>query len=188
MASVGALASVLLAACTSNPTNTGNTATTPQKGGTLTLALSAGWDVLDPAATAFTFSRQIMQFIYDPLLARDPKTSQIVPGVAQSFNVSPDGTTITLKIRPGVKFHDGTSCDAAAVAYSLNRIQDPPLKSPMAAPLSRPVSSITATDSSTVFIVLKKPFSPFPDSLTQVSLAPVSAAARSKYGKDSGSH
>jgi peptide/nickel transport system substrate-binding protein len=188
MASVGALASVLLAACTSNPANTGNTATTPQKGGTLTLALSAGWDVLDPAATAFTFSRQIMQFIYDPLLARDPKTSQIVPGLAQSFNVSPDGSTITLKIRPNVKFHDGSACDAAAVAYSLNRIQDPALKSPMAAQISGPVSSITATDSSTVNIVLKKPFAPFLDSLTQVSLAPVSSAAVTKYGKDFGSH
>jgi peptide/nickel transport system substrate-binding protein len=188
VASLLSLASVLLVGCVSNPTHPASTATTAQKGGTITLALSAGWDVLDPAATAFTFSRQIMQFIYDPLLARDPKTSQIVPGLAQSFNVSADGNTITLKIRPNVKFHDGTVCDAAAVAYSLNRIQDPALKSPMAATISGPVSSITASDASTVVIVLKKPFAPFLDSLTQVSLAPVSSAAVSKYGKDFGTH
>ena len=169
-------------------TTSNTTATTPVKGGTITLALSAGWDVLDPAATAFTFSRQIMQFIYDPLLARDPKTSKIVPGLAQSYNVSSDGTTITLKIRGNVKFHDGTVCDADAVAFSLNRIQDPALKSPMAATISGPVQSIKATDSSTVVITLRKPFAPFLDSLTQVSLAPVSPTAVQKYGKDYGSH
>lgn len=129
-----------------------------------------------------------MEFIYDPLLVRDPKTSQIVPGLAQSFNVSTDGTTITLKIRPNVKFHDGTPCDANAVAFSLKRIQDPALKSPMAATISGPVQSINATNTSTVVIVLKKPFAPFLDSLTQVSLAPVSPAAVGKYGKDFGAH
>jgi len=188
MRTLGLLCCALLAACGSSQTTSNTTATTPVKGGTITLALSAGWDVLDPAATAFTFSRQIMQFIYDPLLARDPKTSKIVPGLAQSYNVSSDGTTITLKIRGNVKFHDGTVCDADAVAFSLNRIQDPALKSPMAATISGPVQSIKATDSSTVVITLKKPFAPFLDSLTQVSLAPVSPTAVQKYGKDYGSH
>ncbi len=181
--------SLLLAGCGgSQSSGTTNKSATPVKGGTLTLALSAGWDVLDPAATAFTFSRQIMEFIYDPLLARDPKTSKIVPGLAQSFDVSSDGTTITLKIRPNVKFQDGTVCDANAVAFSLNRIQDPALKSPMAATISGPVQSIKATDASTVVITLKKPFAPFLDSLTQISLAPVSPAAVQKYGKDFGAH
>ncbi len=181
--------SLLLAGCSASQTsNTSNKSATPARGGTLTLALSAGWDVLDPAATAFTFSRQIMEFIYDPLLARDPRTSKIVPGLAQSFDVSSDGTAITLKIRPNVKFQDGTVCDANAVAYSLNRIQDPALKSPMAATISGPVQSIKATDSSTVVITLKKPFAPFLDSLTQISLAPVSQAAVQKYGKDFGAH
>ena len=181
--------SLLLAGCSaSQSSSTSNKSATPVKGGTLTLALSAGWDVLDPAATAFTFSRQIMEFIYDPLLARDSKTSKIVPGLAQSFDVSSDGTTITLKIRPNVKFQDGTVCDANAVAFSLTRIQDPALKSPMAATISGPVQSIKATDSSTVVITLKKPFAPFLDSLTQISLAPVSPAAVQKYGKDFGAH
>lgn len=188
MRSLGLLCCALVAACSGSQSTTNTTASTPVKGGTITLALSAGWDVLDPAATAFTFSRQIMQFIYDPLLARDPKTSKIVPGLAQSFNVSSDGTTITLKIRGNVKFQDGTVCDADAVAFSLNRIQDPALKSPMAATISGPVQSIKAADSSTVVIALKKPFVPFLDSLTQVSLAPVSPTAVQKYGKDFGSH
>ncbi len=186
---LAAIFSVLLAACSSAPgSNAKNTSSTPVKGGTLTLALNAGWDVLDPAATAFTFSRQIMQFIYDPLLARDPKTAKIVPGLAQSFDISSDGTVITLKMRPNIKFQDGTVCDAAAVTYSLNRIQDPALKSPMAAAIAGPVQSIRASDPSTVVITLKRPYAPFLDSLTQVSLAPVSQAAVQKYGKDFGSH
>jgi peptide/nickel transport system substrate-binding protein len=92
-----------------------NDAASPKPGGTLTLALSAGWDVLDPAATAFTFARQIMQFIYDPLLRRDPKTGRIVPGLAQSFKVSNDEKNVILHQRRGVTFQDGTPFNKHAV-------------------------------------------------------------------------
>src|SRR5438045_8739471 len=55
-------------------------AASPKPGGTLTLALSAGWDVLDPAATAFTFARQPIQCIYDPPLPPHRKTGRLGPG------------------------------------------------------------------------------------------------------------
>jgi peptide/nickel transport system substrate-binding protein len=160
----------------------------PKPGGTLTLALSAGWDVLDPAATAFTFARQIMQFIYDPLLRRDPKTGRIVPGLAQSYKVSKDEKTVILRLRQGVKFHDGTPFDAHAVIFSLNRILNPKLKSPWAASITGPVSRFKSVGKYTVIIRLKAPFAPFLDSLTQVALAPVSPAAVAKYGTSFGAH
>src|SRR6266849_4666511 len=83
------------------------TTTSAKFGGTLTLALNAGWDVLDPAATSFTFARQIMQFIYDPLLRRNPKTGDIVPGIAESYKFWNGNKTLTIQIRKGVKFQDG---------------------------------------------------------------------------------
>jgi peptide/nickel transport system substrate-binding protein len=160
----------------------------PKPGGTMTFALNAGWDTLDPAATAFTFSRQIMQFIYDPLLRHDPDSGEIVPGLAQSYDVSAGGREITLKLRPGVKFHDGTPCDADAVVFSLERIKDPELKSPWAATLLGPVKSVAAEGTDTVVIRLNKPYAPFLDALTQVNLAPVSPAAVKKEGEDFGAH
>jgi peptide/nickel transport system substrate-binding protein len=103
---------------------------TPKDGGSLTFALNAGWDTLDPAVSAFTFARQIMLFMFDPLLRHDPQTGKIVPGLAKSYDVSADGNTVTLQLQHGVKFQDGTACDAAAVVSSLKRITDPSLKSP----------------------------------------------------------
>jgi peptide/nickel transport system substrate-binding protein len=164
--------------------------TTPnvRSGGTLTLALSAGWDVLDPAATAFTFARQIMQFIYDPLLRRDPRTGRIVPGLAQSYSVSKDQKTVTLRLRRGVRFHDGTPLNAGAVIFSFRRIIDPRTRSPWAASITGPVFRFRSAGSHTVIIRLRAPFAPFLDALTQIALAPVSPAAVARFGTAFGAH
>ena len=160
----------------------------PRSGGTLVLALNAGWDTLDPATTAFTFSRQMMQFIYEPLLTRDPTTGKILPALAQSWKISADKKTVTLKLRRGVLFHDGTPLNAKAVVFSWNRIIDPKTKSPYASTLTGPIRRIRALNNLTIRIVLKAPFAPLLDSLTQVSLAPVSPTAVAKWGKDFGAH
>ncbi|HWK29555.1 MAG TPA: ABC transporter substrate-binding protein [Solirubrobacter sp.] len=160
---------------------------TPKDGGSLTFALNAGWDTLDPAVSAFTFARQIMLFMFDPLLRHDPKTGKIVPGLAKSYDVSADGKTITLELPPGVKFHDGTDCDADAVVASLERVTDPDLKSPWASLLA-PVDRISADGATTIKITLKGPSAPFLDALTQVNLAPVSPTAVKQEGKDFGAH
>jgi len=164
------------------------TTSNAQAGGTLTLVLSAGWDVLDPATTAFTFARQIMQFIYDPLLRRDPKTGNIVPGLAQSYSVSKDQKTVTLRLRRGVTFHDGTPLNARAVIFSFNRILSPKTRSPWAASITGPVFRFRSVGSHTVIIRLKAPFAPFLDSLTQVALAPVSPAGVARWGTAFGAH
>jgi peptide/nickel transport system substrate-binding protein len=128
-----------------------------------------------------------MLFMFDPLLRHDPQSGKIVPGLAKSYEVSGDGKTVTLELPAGVKFHDGTACDAAAVVSSLERVTDPDLKSPWASLLA-PVDSIKADGATTVTITLKTPSAPFLDALTQVNLAPVSPAAVEKEGKDFGAH
>ncbi len=163
-------------------------ADTPQRGGRVVVALTAGWDQLDPAATAFTFAREVMGNIYDPLLIKDPTTGETKPALATQWSFSPDGRTILLKLRQGVKFHDGTPLTAEAVAFSINRIKDPALRSPMAATILGPVEGVSALDPFTVQISMRSPFAPFLDSLTEISLAPVSPAAVQKYGKDFGQH
>lgn len=158
----------------------------PQPGGRVTFAFSSDWGVLDPAATAVTFARNIMQFIYDPLLRKNPETGEIVPGLAESFEISDDGLTITLHLREGVIFHDDTPLTAEVVKFSLERIGDPALASPFAAQITGNVASIETTDDLTVVITLAEPFAPFLDSLTQVALAPVSPTAVETYGADFG--
>ncbi len=190
LAAVAAVTALVWTASSSGAVRAGSGASTQQAkaGGTLTLALNAGWDVLDPAATSFTFARQIMQFIYDPLLRRDPKTGKIVPGIAQSYKFTNGSKTLTITLRKGVTFQDGTPCNAQAVAFSFNRIVDPALHSPWAATLSSAVTSVTAKGSRTVVFQMKTRFAPILDTLTQVSFAPVSPTAVQKYGKDFGAH
>lgn len=160
----------------------------PRSGGTLVIALNAGWDNFDPASTAFTFARQIMNFIYEPLLTRDPETKKIVPDLAESWTISADKKTVTLKLRHGVTFQDGTPFNAAAVVFSFNRIIAPTTNSPYASAITGPIRRIRALNSYTVRLVLKAPFAPLLDSLTQINLAPVSPAAVKKWGKDFGAH
>ena len=78
---------------------------------------------LDPAEV-FEFSGgEMIAQIYDRIMTYEAEdTEKLVPGVAESYSVSDDGKTITLKIRPGQKFHSGNPLTAEDVAFSLQRV------------------------------------------------------------------
>lgn len=160
----------------------------PQVGGSVSYAFSSDWGTLDPGTgTGFTFARNIMQFIFDPLLRKNPETGEIVPGVVESFSVSDDGLVITLNLREGVTFHDGTPLDAAAVKFSWDRItEDEELNSTLAPRLEEEVASVETPDDMTVVITLTQPSAPFLDFLTQSWMAPVSPSAVEEFGADFG--
>src|SRR5689334_19330115 len=86
---------------------------TPVKGGTLQMSLGEEPDQLDPARTIELTASYVNLFVYDQLtyIGADGLPH---PWVAESWTISPDGLTITMKIRQGIKFHDGTPLDAAA--------------------------------------------------------------------------
>src|SRR5204863_760965 len=52
-------------------------------------------------------------------------STAVVPGLAESWQASPDGLAWTFKLRRGVRFHDGTPLDAAAVKFTFDRVIDP---------------------------------------------------------------
>ena len=87
---------------------------------TLTVGLDSDVVKLDPALSAAAIERQVLYQVFDRLVDVDD-TLKIVPSVAKSWKISPDGLTYTLTLRSGIKFHDGTPLDAAAVKYSLER-------------------------------------------------------------------
>src|SRR3712207_9592795 len=77
---------------------------------------------LDPhLITAFPSFMVVNGTIYEGLTAVD-KDLKIVPGLAESWTVAPDGTTYTFKLRPGVKFHDGSAMEAEDVASTIKRV------------------------------------------------------------------
>ncbi len=156
----------------------------PVKGGVLHLALGEEPDQLDPARTISLTSSQVMEGIYDRLVYIDAKGLP-QPSIAESWTVSPDGKTITFKIRQGVKFQDGTTLDAAAVKFNYDRILDPK----MAAPYKTFVGTLTSVDTpdaSTAVFHFSAPYAPFFTNSTIIGIA--SPTAVQKYGDNFGHH
>jgi peptide/nickel transport system substrate-binding protein len=108
------------------------TAQTPIQGGHFRRALSSDPATLDPALARLIRQQVVMISIFDTLLDIDPKTLKVVPRAAEAWSVSPDGRTITFRLRRGMKFHNGREVTADDVKYSLERILTPELASPNA--------------------------------------------------------
>lgn len=91
----------------------------PKKGGVLKIANPANPSSLDPATGGAGSDHPILWTMYDTLVEWDYATLKPKPGMAEwSF---PEPTTMLLELKPGIKFHDGTPCDAAAVKFNLDR-------------------------------------------------------------------
>ena len=88
---------------------------------TLRMAISVDPDGLDPQRTAAAATFQVTNNIYDPLL-KVTVDGELVAGLAESWDVSDDGRTITFHLRQGLTFSNGKTCDAAAVKASFERL------------------------------------------------------------------
>jgi ABC-type transport system substrate-binding protein len=82
-------------------------------------------DHFDPAKSTGNCDSIVLQQIYDTLLHRDV-TGNLQPGLAKSWDISADGKTVTLHLRPGLRFQDGTAFDAKAVRVGLLHNQPNP--------------------------------------------------------------
>jgi peptide/nickel transport system substrate-binding protein len=156
----------------------------PKVGGTLHQALINEPDALDPHKTIQLIADSVNTHIYDRLvyIGRD---RQPHPWVAEHWDISPDGTQITFTIRKGIKFHDGTDLDGAAVKANFDRILDPATASPAKAQMGT-LTSVDLVDPSTVRFNFSEPYAPF---FTNISLGYggiVSPTAVQKYGDSFG--
>src|SRR6188472_2510258 len=87
---------------------------------TLRIGLAEDPDVLDPSLARTYVGRIVFAAFCDKLFDIDEKIN-IVPQLALSHETSADGKEVTIKLRPGVKFHDGEPMDAEAAKFSLDR-------------------------------------------------------------------
>ena len=87
---------------------------------TLRIGLAEDPDVLDPTLARSFVGRIVFASLCDKLFDIDANLD-IVPQLAASYEWSADSKALTIKLRPGVTFHDGEKLDAAAVKYSLER-------------------------------------------------------------------
>ena len=97
--------------------------------------------------------------IYEGLVTYDWDQNPL-PQLATSWESAPDGKSITFKLRPNVRFHDGTDCDAAAVKWNYDRILDEKINAPVRSSLQPPLKSVDVVDKTTLRFNLDQPWRP----------------------------
>jgi peptide/nickel transport system substrate-binding protein len=124
---------------------------------TLRIGLAEDPDILDPSLARTFVGRIVFASLCDKLVDIDEKLN-IVPQLATSWQWSPDNKALTMKLRPGVTFHDGEKFDAAAVKFNIERHKTIAGSNRRGELL--PVSSVEVVDDMTVRLNLSAPFSP----------------------------
>jgi peptide/nickel transport system substrate-binding protein len=152
---------------------------------TLRIGLAEDPDVLDPSIARTYVGRIVFASFCDKLFDIDEKLN-IVPQLALSHETSADGKEVTIKLRVGVKFHDGEPFDAEAAKFSLDRHLTLPtsFRKPELAALDH----VDVVDPLTIRLVLKTPFSPLIAQLTDRAGMMISPKAAKEAGEKFGLH
>src|SRR3982075_2087241 len=152
---------------------------------TLRIGLAEDPDMLDPTLGRTYVGRIVFATFCDKLFDIDEKLN-IVPQLALSHETSADGKELTIKLRPGVKFHDGEPFDAEAAKFSLERHLSFPTSFRKAELAT--VDHVDVVDPLTIKLVLKSPFSPLIAQLTDRAGMMVSPKAAKAEGDKFGLH
>jgi peptide/nickel transport system substrate-binding protein len=176
-----------------------------KSGGTLVFAGAADPVSLDGALVSDGESIRVITQLFETLINLKPGTTELEPGLATDWEVSPDAKTYTFSLREGVKFHDGTDFNAAAVCANFDRWYNfkGPLQSPSASyyygaffggfkknesdDLSDPLyKSCEARNPTTAVITLTRPSASLLGALVQQAFSIASPTALKKYKADAG--
>ena len=177
------------------------------QGGTLVFASAADPVALDGILVSDGESSRVIEQIFETLIDLKPGTTDLEPGLAESWEANADGTQYTFHLRQGVKFQDGTDFNADAVCFNFNRWYNfkGSFQNPSAtyywqvifggfktydpnsgAPKGSLYKSCEATDANTAVITLTKPSSSFLAGLTLTPFSIGSPTALQKYDADKG--
>lgn len=144
------------------------------------VAVQSNFTTTDPYDANDTLSQAVAKSFYQGLYGFD-KDLKMKPVLADSYTVSKDGLVYTFKLKTGIKFHDGTDFNAAAVKANFDRVTNPENKLKRYN-LYKNIAKTDAPDPTTVRFTLKEPFSPFINTLAHPSGVIISPAALAKYG------
>ena len=152
---------------------------------TLRIGIAEDPDILDPTMGRTYVGRIVFSAFCDKLFDIDEKLN-IVPQLALSQETSADGKEVTIKLRPGVKFHDGELFDAEAAKFSLDRHLNFP--GSFRKPELSALDHVDVVDPLTIKLVLKTPYSPLIAQLTDRAGMMVSPKAAKEEGDKFGLH
>ncbi|MDO8672535.1 MAG: ABC transporter substrate-binding protein [Dehalococcoidia bacterium] len=153
------IGSLLLTACTSSsPTAlpSEGPAASSKPYGSLAVGTDFRTDNADPIRTSGSTIAAIFSEVYDMLVYRSAD-GQIKPGIAERWEIAPDGMTQTFYIRKGVKFHDGSDLTGADVKFSVDRLIAPDSSHNDAGSWRAALASVDLKDDYTVVFRMKSP-------------------------------
>ncbi|KIA65047.1 ABC transporter substrate-binding protein [Nocardia vulneris] len=182
VALAGALAAAsTLAACGADAAAPGGDAGPPQPGGTLRYGLSQAPTCSDPAQAGTNQTLYVTRQIVDSLTDQDPKTGELKPWLAQSWEVSPDAKVFTFRLTDGVTFSDGTPLTADSVKQTFDSVlRLGSAKAPLAGSYLTNYVGTTAVDKLTARIEFSKPNAQFLQASSTTQLGILAAATTAK--------
>ncbi|MGN6144795.1 MAG: ABC transporter substrate-binding protein [Mesorhizobium sp.] len=172
-----------------------------KQGGEIVITYKDDVATLDPAIGYDWQNWSMIKSLFDGLMDYKPGTTELVPDLAESYEISPDGTTFTFKLRKGVKFHNGREMTAEDVKYSIDRVVNPTTQSPgqgffasikgyeeAAAGKADGLSGITVVDPLTIKFELTRPDATFLHVMAINFSHVVPKEEVEKWGADFGKH
>src|SRR6266581_6788835 len=144
-------------------------------------AVASTFTTTDPYDANDTLSQAMAKSFYEGLYGFD-KDMKMIPVLAESYEATKDGLTYTVKLKKGIKFHDGTDFKADAVKVNLDRVTNPDNKLKRYGLYNNNIAKTEVVDDYTVRFTLKTPFSPFINQLAHPSTVMISPAALKQWG------
>lgn len=151
-----------------------------ERGGDLNIAIGPDPESLDPAEASSSPAAMVMMHMMETLFDMTPD-GEIVPLLAEGYEVSEDGLIYDIFLNQGIEFHDGTYFDAEVVKFNLERLQDE--EAPFSFLIDE-VVEVEVVDTYTVRLHTERPFAPLMAHLSHDFISMVSPTAVEEYGDD----
>lgn len=135
----------------------------PTKGGSFIEGIVGTPRFINPVLAVSEADRDLSILIYSGLM-RLSEDGNLIPDLAESYNISEDGLEYFFKLKDGVTFHDGKPVTVEDIAFTINQIQDPLMKSPLQGTWEG--VEVLVHNEREISFILKKPYEPFIENTT----------------------
>jgi peptide/nickel transport system substrate-binding protein len=176
LGAVSLVTMLALSACGGSASEPAASGGEPVTGGDLTIGTYLDPTCIDPQQIGTNASLSVTRQIVDSLTDQDPDTGEIVPWLADSWEINEDSSVFTFSLRDGVTFSDGTAFTASSVKANLDGIVALGALAPVSGPYLAGLTAATVLDESTIEIAFSKPNAQFLQATSNIALGMVSEA------------